>query len=264
MNTAFHCCLILGALAFVAVSSHAKDKVAETALNIVFIGDSITFGANLSDPATQAPPVICSQQIQSKLDGSHVYFSNQGHCGHTTVDFLPPASADFTEAEKAAHQLMTEHPGRLLFSILLGTNDSAVNGPNGAPVSPENYGKNLTTIIHRLLADFPDSEVIVQQPTWYSPNTHNAATYEKEGLARLQTYFPVIQSVVKSEASVHPGRVHLGDTKGFAYFERTYLKELTAEPGANGTFYLHPNVTGATTLAGFWADSILAGIQQPK
>ena len=43
--------LLLGI--FVYLSAAAKDKI-----HVVFIGNSITYGATLADPSTQAPPVI--------------------------------------------------------------------------------------------------------------------------------------------------------------------------------------------------------------
>jgi len=237
---------------------HAAPAV----LDIVYLGDSITYGAGLPDPATQAPPAVCSRQIQAQMSGVNVCFSNQGHGGHTTVDFLPSSNDDFSQAESAARKLLSGHPGQLVFTILLGTNDSAVNGTRGAPVSPENYGKNLSAIIDQLIADFPGSQAFIQQPIWYSPNTHNGATYEQPGLDRLNSYVPVIHSVVDSEERIHPGLVHLGDTAGYAYFQANYSKELQPENGRKGTFYLHPNVTGAASLGTLWAKAIATGLSR--
>jgi lysophospholipase L1-like esterase len=234
----------------------ADPAPAPATVDIVYIGDSITFGAGLHHADKEAPPAICSQVIQSKLPGTTVYFSNQGHPGHTTVDFLPPGK-DFSQAEDAARKLQSEHPGKLIFSIMLGTNDSASEGPNGAPVSPDNYGTNLTTITDQLLADFPESQVVIQQPTWYSPNTHNGATYEQDGLDRLNSYFPIIQATITAEGASHPGLVHPGDTAAYAYFKANYLQELRPEKGKKGTFYLHPNPQGAVSLGNFWANAIL-------
>jgi lysophospholipase L1-like esterase len=236
------------------------DSAPPPALDIVYIGDSITAGAKVSDPATQAPPVPCSKKIESEMNGAKVYFSNQGHSGHTTVDFLPSSHDDFSKAEDAARKLKQEHPGKLIFSIMLGTNDSAVQGPRGAPVSPDQYQKNMTAIIDQLLNDFPNAQVFIQRPTWYSPNTHNSSTYEQEGLERLNTYFPVIQSIVDAEATVHAGCVHVGDTAAYDYFKSNYKNELVPENGVKGTFYLHPNVVGSESLGKFWAKAILAGL----
>jgi lysophospholipase L1-like esterase len=246
-----------------AINAPASSTLQTPVLDIVYLGDSITYGAFIpdADRDTKAPPAICSRQIESKLKGVTVFFSNQGHGGHTTVDFLPSSHSDFPQAEDAAKKLQADHPGKLVFSIMLGTNDSASNMTNGAPVSPAKYGDNLTAIIDQLLADFPAAEIVVHRPIWYSPNTHNAATYEQAGLDRLQTYVPVTQSVVDAENGSHLGHVHLGDVLAYSYFEQNHLKELKPEEGAKGTFYLHPNLIGAASLGGFWADGIISSLR---
>lgn len=51
--------LLLGI--FVCLSAAAKDKI-----HVVFIGNSITYGATLADPSTQAPPVITGQLLEKR------------------------------------------------------------------------------------------------------------------------------------------------------------------------------------------------------
>ncbi len=46
------------------------------------------------------------------------------HSGFTTVDFLPTAKA-FNKVEEAAHAF-TDRQALLIFSVKLGTNDSAI------------------------------------------------------------------------------------------------------------------------------------------
>src|SRR5665213_1132504 len=140
-------------------------------LNIVFIGNSITYGARLANPATEAPPVAAVAWLRSQSGVGEVAWSNQGKSGATTVDFLP-SSVLFSKVEKAARNFTDQH-ALLIFSITLGTNDSAIHGPNGAPVSPEAYRQNLKLIADSLLSEFPGCIVIFQQPIWYSPNTYN-------------------------------------------------------------------------------------------
>lgn len=100
-------------------------------LNIVFIGDSITYGEGLPDRDTQAPPVICANYLQTQGGFGKVDFSNQGHSSYTTLDWLPGTDA-FTKAEAAAKALVNQN-AQLLFSIKTGTNDSAMHGTHGAP-----------------------------------------------------------------------------------------------------------------------------------
>jgi len=224
-------------------------------LDIVFIGNSITHGANLDNPLQDAPPVIASEYLRKKTGVNSVSFSNQGRSGFTTVNYLP-GSPTFTEVIQATSQLHNNPQHILVFSIKLGTNDSAIEGPLGAPVSKEAYGKNMKAIVDELIKQFPDSKIVLQQPIWYSPNTQNGAKYLADGLARLESYFPELKSLVKSYSVTHPDQVFMGDQKGFNYFRQNYLTDLVPENGRQGVFYLHPNKKGAAELGRFWADAI--------
>ncbi len=225
--------------------------------DVVFVGDSITAGATLSNSATQASCVQCMASLGQRFNAA-IRMSNQGHSGHTTVDWLPStnSSSDFAEAVAAATTLRSTQPGQVVFSIMLGTNDSAQSGPNGSPVSPANYLQNLRSIVDQFLVKFPTAMIFVHYPTWYSPNTQNSSLYGSQGLARLQTYFPEIDQLVSDCATAHPGLVFSGDKLAFNHFSTSYMTELTPESGAQGTFYLHPNVTGAVVLGKYWADAI--------
>jgi lysophospholipase L1-like esterase len=230
--------------------------------DLVFIGDSITAGIGTQDFATQAAPVAAAHDLQQDLGASAaVYFSNQGQNGHTTTDFLP-GGGDFTNVEVAAKKLEADHPGQLVFSIMLGTNDSANHGPTGAPLSAVGYAKNMQAIIDKLLGDFPDAKFVLNHPMWYSPNTHNGADYQGNSAAdRLKSYFGAIDSVIADEAAPHPGHVFLGDTDAYDYFSIHFQTELNGENGTNGTFYLHPNPTGGQSLGKFWATAIAKALK---
>ena len=71
-------------------------------LSIVFIGNSITHGAGLKDPATEAPPVKACDYLRQLKGIGQVRFSNQGVSGFTTVDFLPSTNTVFNKVEAAA------------------------------------------------------------------------------------------------------------------------------------------------------------------
>jgi lysophospholipase L1-like esterase len=224
-------------------------------LNIVFIGNSITHGGGLPDWKTQAPPNEVCAYLRNQKGIGLVDFSNQGRSGHTTVDFLPATARDFPEVIAAAKAFA--NPGaQLVFSIILGTNDSAIQGPRGAPVSKDDYRANLQAIISELLKNFPAAKVIIQRPTWYSPNTQNGSKYLQEGLDRLQSYFPEIKETIKSFAKTNPGQVFAGDTKAFKFFKQNAEIYFQHEQGKQGVFYLHPNQQGAVILGDFWAKAI--------
>lgn len=230
-------------------------------LNIVYIGDSITQGVQLNDPGTEAPPAKATAWLRKQKGMGEIEFSNQGFSGFTTVDFLPSTHTVFQKADQAA-AAFEDKQAMLMFSIMLGTNDSAVTGPNGSPVSPEQYHDNLKTIIDSLLKDFPAAKIVIQLPIWYSPNTYNGSKYLQEGLTRLQSYFPQINKLVTEYAASRPKQVSASDKKAFDYFKQHYLTDLIPETGRQGTFYLHPNKKGTDALGRFWAEAIYKNVKE--
>lgn len=233
---------------------------AKTNLNIVFIGNSITHGAGLPDFKTMAPPVFAQKYLTGQPQIGKVNFSNQGVSGFTTVDFLPSTGTIFNKVGQAARAFNYDN-ALLVFSIILGTNDSAMEGPNGAPVSAENYRNNLKAIADQLLKDFPKCKIIFHHPLWYSPNTYNRSKYLAEGLSRLKSYLPQIDALVKSYAQSFPGQVFLGDKKGFRYFKKHHEKLMQHEKGQQGVFYLHPNPRGAQKLGVLWGKAIAKAVK---
>jgi len=237
-----------------------KRRDAPKNFNIVFIGNSITHGAGLKDPATEAPPAEAVIWLKKQKGIGKIDFRNMGISGRTTVDFLPGGPKCFQQVEEAANSF-TDKQAQLVFSIILGTNDSAVKGPNGAPVAVVDYSANLRKIADKLLEEFPGCKIIFQQPIWYSKNTHNRSTYDAEGLERLQTYFPAIKRVVRSYRDSIPGRVFMGDTRAYGFFRKHAEDNFQHENGAEGVFFLHPNKEGAVILGDFWAKAIYKKLQ---
>jgi alpha-galactosidase len=240
-------------------SVDAQVRSSSTSVNIVYIGDSITEG--MDSPNYQGAAAVSAELLRKTVPGEQISIANLGRSGHTTVDALPASQTDFLEIERAAAKLQSDHPGQLIFSIMLGTNDSAEFGPLGSPVAPQAYRSNLAAIIDRLLEDYRGCKVVIHRPTWYSPNTYNGSRYLAEGLARLQSYFPEIDALVAQYDRTHPRQVLRGDTRAFDFFKRNYKTYLIPEEGQQGTFYLHPNSEGARSLGRFWADAIQVVLQ---
>jgi len=224
--------------------------------DIVFIGNSITEIGQHAATGDESPPAFATKYIRTLKGIESVNFLNRGRSGYTTVDFLPKADGELSKVIDAVKSFHTSNTRLLVFSISLGTNDSAEEGPKGSPLWPEEYHTNLKAITDKLLSEFPGCKVIFQQPIWYSPNTYNRSRYLKAGLERLQSYFPELRSLVAEYSITNPGKVFLGDTKAFDYFRDNYLAELIPESGNAGTFYLHPNKKGAESLGKFWGDGI--------
>lgn len=237
--------IVLFILCFAIFASKAGNTYKR--VNIVYIGNSITAGAGIST----APPTLAVSKLENKA--YCVRYANCGVSGSTTVDFLPETGTRFANVLKSGDS-MDQCGVLLVFSIMLGTNDSAIKGANGSPVSPADYKKNLKTIIDALKKEFPDCKIVLNKPIWYSPNTYNNTQYLKEGLDRLQTYFPQIDALIQE----NPDYIFEGDTDGYVFFETNYLQYFLAEPGNSGTFYLHLNQDGADKLADFW----VAGLEK--
>lgn len=244
--------ILIAAIMLLPVFAQVKKQH----LNIVYIGNSITQGVLIDSPKRNAPPVKASIWLKSQLDIGTVRYSNQGVSGNTTVDFLPASHTFFPKVKEAADEFQNEDWAELIFSIMIGTNDSAVQGPNGSPVSPAQYYTNVKVIIDQLLALYPQAKVVVHRPIWYSPNTHNGAIYLQAGLQRLESYYPQLQALIAAYGDSHPGHVYWGDTEAFDYFREHAETLFIPENGNAGIFYLHPNEEGAAVLGEFWAKAI--------
>ena len=230
------------------------DPIDEKAnINLLFIGNSITAGATLSNASTQAPPILCRSLIQ-EATGVNTNVYNGGHSGITTWGYLPGRD-DFTRIISNAKALKKANGGLIYISIMLGTNDSACTTTEGAPVSPDAYGNNIRTIINKLIAEVPDCKILLNYPIWYSPSTYNGAMYLQEGLDRLHSYYPILDGIVEEY-----DQVFAGNRGVWEYFENNFAL-FTRESGNAGYFYLHPNLTGANRLAEIWAKSLLQLIE---
>lgn len=222
-------------------------------VNLVFIGNSITQGVTLSDPATESPCVQAGNALH-EMTGRTVTVKNHGHSGSTTYNWQAPNSGWLNEAVNDAAMLNSQ-AGQLFVSIMLGTNDSAERGPTGAPVSIANYYANMRGIVEYVLTKAPKAMIVIQYPIWYSPNTENTSLYGLTGLDRLYGYHAIIDDLVSDLAAEYPGHVYAGSREPWAFFENN-LDYFTPEQGRQGTFHLHPNAAGARKLGEYWAQSV--------
>lgn len=249
--------LLLAIMVCVAMGVNAQQRKAHTC-NLIFIGNSITAGALHADKNKTAPPVFVADFVGKKLS-TDVHFRNCGRSGATTVDFLPSQKRDFVRVERAIEEIKALSYEPIIFSIMLGTNDSANFGPNGSPVSNADYKSNLMTMIARIRELCPNAIFVLQRPIWYSPNTHNASQYLVAGQKRMVAYTDVLIEIANENDDIY-----LGDCYAFDYFGSKYRKYMFAEDGKAGVFYLHPNEAGAKKLAQFWADAIVEVVKTER
>jgi lysophospholipase L1-like esterase len=248
--------LLLIALFALSYQTQAANKI--KTCNVIYIGNSITAGAGHKESLKSAPPVISAQILEKKL-GKDVNFRNCGRSGATTLDFVPSHNRDFKRVEKAIKEIQDISQEPIIFSIMLGTNDSASTRCYGAPASNAQYKKNLMDLISRLRKMAPGAIFVLQRPIWYSPNTYNGAMYLTAGLKRVTDYANVLLELAQQEKDVF-----VGDYEAFDFFKQHYRKYMFAENGNAGVFYLHPNTDGAKKLAKHWAQAIARAVRASK
>lgn len=251
--------LSLTLLVAVCMGVEAKKPQGDVQYNIIYLGNSITYGALHADRNKTAPPVVATAEVMKKYEVLNS--ANCGRSGATTVDFLPSMNRDFKRVEKAIAKYKEQEGQasvqmKYVFSIMLGTNDSASTGPTGAPVSNDDYKKNLLSIIGRCRELCPDAIFVLQRPVWYSPNTYNGARYLVAGLNRVTDYVNVLEELADENDDIY-----LGDCDSYNLFKQEYQKYMFAEPGNAGTFYLHPNEAGAAKMAKNWAKAIVSAVK---
>jgi lysophospholipase L1-like esterase len=242
---------------------------AQQSANIVFIGNSITYGALHKNRDVTAPPVQCGLWLSQQEGIDTVYISNGGRSGRTTYHFLPNAAdvipagdkTFFSDIVSRANQLVKAHPGLpLVFSIMLGTNDS-VERKHNSHTTPDNYVTNLCAIIDSLLTLWPDAHVVLNKPIWYYPDyqTKGGSIASKKSLKLLDTYYDCFAKIV---ARCKAGQVHIGDHEAYGYFKKHYKSDVFEEKDARGkSYWLHPNEQGAKQLAAYWGKAILPVIK---
>lgn len=248
---------VLTVFASEAAGKHRKK------LNVVFIGNSISAGAQLKEPKVECPPAKACEYLRAQDGIATVVCENQAVSGQTTADFLPAFASRYPRVVKAADKLAEDRSSLMVFSIMLGTNDSAIKGPNGAPVRPKQYQTNLSVIIDHLLARYPGCKIVLHRPLWYSENAYNnGAMYLKEGLERLGKYYGELQLLVEQYAQSHPKQVYLGDTAAYDYFKTHAAELFHHEKGNAGVFFLHPNKEGAARLGEFWGKALYEAVMK--
>ena len=174
------------------------------------------------------------------------------------VDVVPEGDKTyFGDVVDKTSQLVKEHPGLpLLFSIMLGTNDTVERTKN-SHTTPEAYAHNLCSIIDSLLVLFPEAHVVLNKPTWYYPDyvTKGGSIASEQNIKLISDYFKEFDNVV---AHCKKGHVHIGDSSAYEYIKEHYRTDVFEETDSRGkSFWLHPNERGAKKLAEYWGKALL-------
>lgn len=195
-------------------------------LSILYIGDSITFGAN-------GDPVLVMGQNLSVL-GYSVTQVNRGIAGSTSTNWANSTGGTSLSASVAAGVAA----GCEWCQIMLGTNDAkaAIN------TTPAVYLANLTVIVKACVA--AGMKVVLNQPIWTVPGAA-AGTWLQTANTNYQQYYAALAPLVNNT------NVFYGDTLALYWFE---LNPTHLQDG------VHPTAIGDTDLGMIWAYSFLKAI----
>lgn len=229
-----------------------QHSLAQKEYNIVFIGNSITYGATHKAPQRTNPVVTCVKQL--KEQGLVVHAKNIGKSGKTSRDFLPGRRGYWGSVKKAAAELHATYPeAQMVFSIMLGTNDAAIRTKKSC-WTDDIYRKSICIIVDSLQAIYPQALFVLHQDPYFSPNIEkeSGTKMNEQCLTQLQSYWNVNKTLCKERTNVF-----LGSDKIYDFFKKNHKEMMTPEEGINGTYYLHPNPEGAAELGKLWAKALL-------
>lgn len=236
---------------------------AQQNLNVVFIGNSITFGALHKNPTLTAPPVKCAEWLAKQPGIDNAWYVNMGKSGKTTFNFVPARTGIknyWKEMKNKTAALVKEHPGaKLVFSIMLGTNDAAER-PGNSRTTTFMYHHNMKLIIDSLQAIYPQAIFVLNKPIFFSApyTTRNGSILKEDAMKVLAAYYKECCKLAKEYAKTNPGHVFAGDKDAFGFFKKNYKTMLNHEKGYKGCdFWLHPNEQGAVILAEYWGKAIM-------
>jgi len=116
-------------------------------LVIVALGDSITAGLGLEDPAREAFPHVFATVLREAYGHSWIHLLNRGHPGETAEQGL----------NRLAGEVLAYHPDLVI--VLFGGNDYR------AQRQPDELAADLRTIVWRIRAS-TDAAVLLATPPW--------------------------------------------------------------------------------------------------
>ncbi|MHB1310479.1 MAG: GDSL-type esterase/lipase family protein, partial [Gemmatimonadaceae bacterium] len=202
------------------------------ALNIGWIGDSITAGTN-GAPVTAAASTLTGM-------GYTVTTTNEAVSGTTTADWLPGGS--YLPGALTAFATA----GVTVVHIMLGTND--VRQPNN--FTPAQHHSNMRAIVLALVA--AGYQVVITKPIYTVPNSGSSGAYwPNDPNTPYLEYFTLNMQLVDGI------RIFQGDTGGYEISSlnpTTFLATPTVGVGPG----VHPqDATQNNILGSYWATAIV-------
>lgn len=201
-------------------------------LDLGFIGDSITAGAN-GNPVAAAAAYLLGNGY------TNVNATNEGVSGSTSGDWI--SGSTNLNAALTAFAASSVH----VVHVMLGTNDAKT----AVDTSPSQYLTNLTSLTGALVS--AGYKVILSKPIWTVPNADGGMWIADPGTLYGQFFTNAL-------TLVDGVNIFQGDSSAFTYSE-TNAGTFLASDG------VHPaDTTANDTLGGLWGAAILNDFPPPE
>lgn len=201
---------------------------------VVWLGDSNMAGANVTNAATQAPPVHGAALIAARANRV-VASANNGVGGSTSAGWV----AGSTNLNNTLSAMAGLTGTVKVFMVSIGTNDIVSSVPAAT------YKTNVLSIIAGIRASYPTAYIFLCTPIYTSPGANNGTLYTNTDL--LTQYRSQLQSILSTSTDVN---LYLGDLTALETTADHTVDWFATETFASGSFvgqkfYLHLNDTGS-------------------
>lgn len=217
-------------------------------VNVVFIGDSITFdaaGVPSSTPVTTGSGGSLWYALHTQYpNASSISYISQGYPGTKTTDWLPSAMGGSSSNNFYTAVAAAVANGCNIVSLMIGTNDAGVSGTSSAT-----YLANLQTIVSALWANIPGLKAIVlqEQPALMNGTGGTANTTANTLLQAYVAGYSAITNATKGFSSAVTATI-----TNYAFF--------LANPQAMSDG-IHPNAAGFGELYYTWLQSMINAVK---
>ncbi len=160
----------------------AAEKPVPGKKRIICIGDSITYGAGVSDSREKDAWTY----VLGRLLGDHYQVLNYGVNGTTAqsgADFPYGRFGFLKDAEKSGADIVL---------LMLGTNDSKSYNWN-----PVRYRQAMLKLISRIQSMLPDADIIVMLPPKAFPGKNGIVNYDIQDTVIKDEILPILRTICR-------------------------------------------------------------------
>ena len=200
-----------------ALAERDADAAAKPQL-LACVGDSITYGLGLADPATQAWPALLGQQLGDEWGVMDLGVSGTTLCAEGMHPYLETGELARLEGAQPA-----------LITIMLGSNDSTIPTWN-----LESYKKQYADLVKSLSARYPQAGFVLMSPTCLFVTDVNQERHTEPARIIAEEIRPAVEELAGQLGARYV------DLYGFTQDHPEWFPD-----------NLHPNAEGHQAIAGY-------------